>query len=168
MYVTLGNTNSEKAAASTETAQSKHSLPLDRYTILQQHIRECEAKHGHDLDSLVPILETSSADLRAACEAAVRGLNTWIQDCNSGRWASLFSKFDKAEAEKRHDVLVKQLAEVQRALEHFRQVDRIQLVRPFERFFDPISGRKLKFDRETRSFAARFGSFVLVECFMTY
>lgn len=137
-------------------------LSPDRFATLQRRIREREAKHGHDLDSLVPILENSSADLRAACEAAVKGVKEWFQGCNSGRWAGFFSKVNQSKNKERHNALITQLEAVERALEQFRQVERVRIVKPFERFFDPETGERLKsiaVDKDTEMFAARFDRF---------
>ncbi|KAG6901993.1 hypothetical protein C0995_005793 [Termitomyces sp. Mi166 len=116
----------------------------DRYTILQKELWQHEIKHGHGFDSLVPILAESSSELRAACRAAIAGLTEWFQDCNSGRWTGLFSKYNKVKGDQRHAVLVQQLAAVQRELEHYREVQRIRVIEPFEKFFDPVTGKRLK------------------------
>lgn len=142
----------------THDQHDEKTYPSDRYHILQRHIREREAKHGHDLDSLVPILESSSADLRQACQAGVKGASEWFQDFNSGRWAGFFSKLDKSGNEARHANLAAQLAVLQKALENFRQVERVRLIKPFERFFDPETGKRLRsitLDKNTENFAAR-------------
>ena len=130
----------------------------DRYTILQKEIWQHELKHGHDFDSLVPILAESSSDLRAACNAAISGLTEWFHDCNSRRWTGLFSKHNKAQRDQRHAALVQRLAEVQRELGQYREVRRIGVFQPFEKFFDPITGRRLKSSNDsdtTEMFAAR-------------
>jgi hypothetical protein len=134
----------------------------DRYHTLQRQIREREEMHGHDLDSLVPILQSSSADLRQACQAAVKGASEWFHDFNSGRWAGFFSKLDKSNNEERHATLVAQLVAVQKSLENFRQVERVRLIKPFEKFFDPETGQRLKSvitHKSTETFAARLDQY---------
>ncbi|KAG5725819.1 hypothetical protein E4T56_gene2441 [Termitomyces sp. T112] len=130
----------------------------DRYTILQKEIWQHEIKHGHDFDSLVPILAESSSDLRTACHAAISGLIDWFNGCNSGRWTGFFSKYNKVKGDQRHAALVQRLAEVQRELEQYREVHRIRVFQPFEKFFDPITGQRLKSSDgsdTTEMFAAR-------------
>ncbi|KAG6885510.1 hypothetical protein C0993_000760 [Termitomyces sp. T159_Od127] len=130
----------------------------DRYTILQKEIWQHEMKHGHDFDSLVPILAESSSELRAACSAAITGLTAWFDDCNHGRWTKFFSKYDKVKGDQRHAVLVQQLAAVQRELEQYRELHRKKVFQPFEKFFDPVTGQRLKqssASNTTGMFAAR-------------
>ncbi|KAG6889035.1 hypothetical protein C0992_006603 [Termitomyces sp. T32_za158] len=130
----------------------------DRYTILQKELWQHEIKHGHDFDSLVPILAESSYDLRAACNTAITGLIEWFSDCNDGRWTKLFSKYNKVKGDQRHAVLVQQLAAVQRELEQYRELHRIKVFQPYEKFFDPLTGQRLKQSNAsdtTEMFAAR-------------
>lgn len=144
--------------ANTDANADEKAGSYDRYMILQRKIRERESKHGHDFDSLVPILAESSADLREACESAVKAVSQWFQDCNSGRWAGFFSKINKARSEEQHEALVKHMATVQETLDRFRQVDRVRLIQPFEKFFDPVTGQRLKSenkDKSTEAFAAK-------------
>ncbi|RDB27383.1 Uncharacterized protein C57A7.05 [Hypsizygus marmoreus] len=152
IFVKKTSTLYEAAAAANE-----EKAP-GRYMNLQQQMREHETKHGHDLDSLVPILAASSAELRAACEAAISGASDWIRDCNSGRWAGFFSRPDKARSDARHEVLVQRLAAVRGTLEHFREVERVRLIKPFERFFDTTTGVRVKSekgDKTSEVFSAR-------------
>jgi len=83
----------------------------------------------------------------------MKGVEKWFHDCNSGRWRGFFSKVDKAKNRERHDALIQQLDVVQKALDHFRRVGRDKLVEPFERFFDPATGRQLKSEKD--AFTAR-------------
>ncbi|TFK38741.1 hypothetical protein BDQ12DRAFT_712685 [Crucibulum laeve] len=145
----------------------------DRHTTLRRKIKQREIQHGHDLDSLVPILAESSAALRATSEAALKVIIEWFQAANSSRWAGFFQKLDKTKVEERNAVLVKSLNELQTTLEHFRKVDRVQLVKPFERFFDPATGRILESvikEKDTEMFAARslFICFVFVDTIDTF
>ncbi|KAG6817295.1 hypothetical protein H0H87_010637 [Tephrocybe sp. NHM501043] len=116
----------------------------DRYTILQKHIWAREIKHGHDFDSLVPILAESSEELRTACANAVTGLKDWFHGCNSGRWPGLLTKYNQAKGDQRHAELVKQLSVLQKALEQYREVEKVRVIKPFEKFFDPVTGQRLQ------------------------
>ncbi|KAF8060806.1 hypothetical protein FPV67DRAFT_1673642 [Lyophyllum atratum] len=155
----VNNTNTLHAEIdSAESAADEKAGYHDRYTRLQKRIRERELQHGHDFDSLVPILESSSAELRTSCEAAVTGMREWFNDCNTNRWTGFFSKYDKTKGEKRHAALVEQLAAVQGALARYRESERLKLLKPFERFFDPATGQRLRSDggdKESEVFAAR-------------
>ena len=128
----------------------------DRYQTLMRNIREREIQHGHDFDSLIPILASSSADLRRACENGVTCVMDWFQNCNSRRLTTYFSKPDNSVIQERHDKLVDELNELQAALEEFRSVHRSKLVQPYERFFDPETKRLLKNPDEKKMFASRF------------
>ncbi|GLB36769.1 putative ER transporter, 6TM, N-terminal [Lyophyllum shimeji] len=142
----------------TESEDDEKGKYHDRYTRLQREIRERELRHGHDFDSLMPILEASSAELRAACESAVTRTQEWLHDCNSRRWMGYIEKYDKTKGEQRHAALVAQLAALQGALQRYRDEDRLQLIQPFERFFDPVTKRRRKSDSDdssTEVFAAR-------------
>ncbi|KAH9487318.1 hypothetical protein JR316_0001391 [Psilocybe cubensis] len=108
-----------------------------RYHALSRRIRDRELKHGHDLDSLVPILASSSLNLRQASESAIVCLVDWFQECNSHRWMAFISKSSPESIAKRHEKLVKELENLQNALTEFRTVERVQLIKPYERFFDP-------------------------------
>ncbi|KAG5654141.1 hypothetical protein H0H81_006852 [Sphagnurus paluster] len=153
--------NAEYAAAASdvtdEVEEPKTPEPWDRYTILQGKIRARELKHGHDFDGLLPLLASSSADLRAACNGAVGAVQGFIADCNSGRWAGFFRQYDQEAGSKRQATLVARLEELKAALERYRELERVHLIAPFEKFFDPQTGRRLKNpeDETLQIFAAR-------------
>lgn len=90
------------------------------------------------------------------------GLIEWFNDCNDRRWTGLFSKYNKVKGDERHAVLVQQLAALQRELEQYRQLHRIKVFQPFEKFFDPVTGQRLKQSSTsdtTKMFAARSAHF---------
>ncbi|KDR68787.1 hypothetical protein GALMADRAFT_78068 [Galerina marginata CBS 339.88] len=115
---------------------------VNRYQALQRKIKEREIQHGHDLDSLVPILAAASADLRGSSESAVLAMVDWLQDANSNRWAALFSRSNPATTDERHAKLVDASRKLEATLDEFKNVERIKLIKPFEKFFDPKT-RKL-------------------------
>lgn len=121
-----------------------------------RNIREREILHGHDFDSLIPILASSSADLRNTCEKGLTCVMDWFQECNSHRWAAYFSKPDNGMVQERHKKLVDQLNELQAALEEFRSIRRKKVVQPYERFFHPQTKRLLKNSDEKEMFASRY------------
>jgi len=106
-------------------------------------VSEREAEHGHNLDSLVPILAACSSPLRLACEDAVTNVTTWVKDCNKRRWYAIFGKEDKLQATERHGNLARSLRSLQDALYEFRDIERVKLIAPYEKLFDRDT-RKLK------------------------
>ncbi|KAG6828854.1 hypothetical protein H0H92_006561 [Tricholoma furcatifolium] len=165
-FVDHGNQarNSDDGDASVSQNKSEY---WDRFTILQKQIWQREMKHGHDFDTLVPIIAESSADLRAACDIAVKGLSEWFHGCNSGRWAGLFSKYDKVKGDQRHAALVEQLAAVRKALEQYRETQRVKIIQPFEEFFDPVTGQPKWVKHDTSKDAAEmFAARSLYICFV--
>ncbi|KAF8972504.1 hypothetical protein BDZ97DRAFT_1722616 [Flammula alnicola] len=133
-----------------EAAEQRHDLGTDtprtvnRYEALLRKIKEREVRHGHDLDSLVPILASSSANLRTSTESALVCVIKWFQECNSGRITGLFRRADKAKIEERQARLVGQLRQLKETLEEFRTVQRVKLIKPYEKFFDPETRKRLK------------------------
>lgn len=147
---------------------SRDDIPAgtaNRYQNLMRNIRECENQHGHDLDSLIPIIASSSADLRSACENGVTYVIDWLQEYNSHRLTSYFLKPDTIKARERHDKLVDQLNKLQAALEEYRSVHRNKLIQPYERFFDPNTRRLLKNPNQKDIFVSRY---VYLECFSSF
>ena len=145
--VNIADGEEEKRAESLSRGDTTPGI-ANRYQILMRKIRERENQHGHDLDSLITILASSSVDLRSACNNGVTCVADWFQECNSRRWATYFAKPDAGKFKERHDNLVNQLNELQVALEEFRSVHRTKLVQPYERFFDPQTKRLLEIDEK--------------------
>jgi hypothetical protein len=137
----------------------------NRYQTMMRDIRELEIRHGHNFDSLIPILASSSADLRSACENGLICVMDWFQQCNTRRWAAYFSKPNNDLVKERHHTLVDQLNKLQAALEEFRSVHKTKLVQPYERFFDPKTKRLLRNPDEKEIFASRslFACFVFLD-----
>jgi hypothetical protein len=136
----------------------------NRVQKLLANIKERELQHGHDLDSLVPVLQSSSANLRASAESALLCVINWFQECNSRRFSTLFRRTSKEDIEKRNQKLVGQLKELQGALEEFRTVERVKLIKPYERFFDPETKQLLK---TADVFASRYPSHPSIHSFCT-
>ncbi|KAJ7909256.1 hypothetical protein B0H13DRAFT_2192889 [Mycena leptocephala] len=112
-----------------------------RFARRRRLVREREARHGHDLDALVPILATASAPLRASAEEGLQALRAWFAGCNEGRWTGFLRKASTAELQERQAGLVRAKDAVWAALEEFRSAERVKLIKPFERFFDGETGR---------------------------
>ncbi|KAG5640425.1 hypothetical protein DXG03_008703, partial [Asterophora parasitica] len=136
----VNNSNAQQTGANTSSLAST----WDRYSALQRAIRDRESRHGHDFDKLIPLLATSSAPLRTSCDSAHLAIKDWVHDCNSNRWANFFRRYDKEDGERRHQVLVQRLADLQAALAEWRDKGRLALIEPFEKYFDHETGLKLK------------------------
>jgi hypothetical protein len=160
------------ADADAEAATKNPSAPENtfnpathtRFARRRRLIREREARHGHDLDALVPILASASAPLRASAEEGLQALRAWFAGCNEGRWTGFVHKASTAELQERQAGLVRAKDAVWAALEEFRSAERVRLIKPFERFFDGETGRLVvgvdgKGD-ETEMFAVRYVSFL--------
>ncbi|KAI5832414.1 hypothetical protein K523DRAFT_344860 [Schizophyllum commune Tattone D] len=127
------------------------SIPIDRFTLLRRRIKEREAVHGHNLDALMPILAHASEGLRAAVAEAALEAQQWGVECNHGRWSGwFFACF--GQRRKLRDKVIDRRAKVGRALgalerelEIFRTVTRKELLKPYEKCFDPET-RALKED----------------------
>ncbi|KAJ7679684.1 hypothetical protein B0H17DRAFT_1077726 [Mycena rosella] len=140
--VTTANTDAavvSPAAAADEPDPRAHS----RFARKRKLIVEREARHGHDLDTMVPILGAASAPLRTASEAALVALRAWFVGCNSGRWTGLVRRKDEKVVKERQQGLVEVRDKLGAALAEFRAVERVKLIKPYERFFDPETGRLL-------------------------
>jgi len=118
-------------------------LPTQRFHSVFRNVSEREAEHGHNLDVLVPILADCSSRLRLACEDAVLNVTSWVRDCNKRRWYAIFRREDKLQAAERHGNLVRSLRSLQDALYEFRDIERVKLIKPYEKLFDHDT-RKLK------------------------
>lgn len=138
--------------------REKDSPTTGPFAHFRQQIRERESQHGHDLDTLVPILEHSSAQLRKACEEGMKCTMLWFKSCNTRRWTGFFSKLDTSRAQERHANLSDRLRELETALDEFRKVERIRLIKPFERFFDPETGVLLESIRNDPKNAEMFAA----------
>ncbi|KAF9560292.1 hypothetical protein CPC08DRAFT_708223 [Agrocybe pediades] len=136
----------------TQDKALKETNKLDRFHALQRKMMERESQHGHDLDSLVPILASSSLDLRNASESAIVTVMDWMQEFNSRRWANLFRPDTEEQILARHNKLVAEVSRLQAVLEEFRTTQRVELIRPYQKFFDPVTKRLLK---DVESFASR-------------
>lgn len=140
---------------------TSRKLQPNRFTYLHRLVRQREAQHGHDLDSLVPILSSSSEALREACENALASTDAWFRGCNSGRWSGFFFGGSMKETKAREEVgkkLVDVTEALKKALGAWRETERVGLIKPYERFFDAETRRlkeNVKRDKVTEMFAAR-------------
>ena len=129
---------------------------VDRFASLRRQIQEREVRHGNDLDTLIPILSSSSENLRSACESATRATMDWFKACNTGRWAAFFTKLDQTHVEARSAGLKEQRRLVETALDDFRNVQRIKLLEPYEKFFDPVTKKLIHELNSPEMFSARY------------
>ncbi len=123
------NSIGEQLTSSTQTPS--------RYQDLLFQTKERELLHGHDLDSLLPILQQASENIRATLDATLVCVINWFQDSNSRRLTGLFKRKDVVQIQERQQMLAKQLKELEAALSEFRLVERKKLIKPYEKFFDP-------------------------------
>lgn len=97
------------------------------------------ARHGHDLQGLLPILADSSSRLRQACTDSVTHLTAFLTEVNSARyrWGAWPNEdAELAESQQRIETLVE-------ALEVYRSKERERLVKePFEKFFAEGQGQE--------------------------
>ncbi|KAJ7612695.1 hypothetical protein FB45DRAFT_939576 [Roridomyces roridus] len=171
--VLQSNIDDEAAAehlADLNNGGSVSSTHVDsRFARRRARVVERETRHGHDLDTLVPILAEASAPLRTAAASALAALRAWFLGCNAGRWTGLFrigGAAAKEGAKKRSEALREAQEKLEGALQEFRAVERARLVKPFERFFDPATGRLLAPHRESEREAETFAVRSLFICFM--
>ncbi|KAF7311860.1 hypothetical protein MIND_00196700 [Mycena indigotica] len=143
----------------------KLSTHETRFARRRRVLAQRELAHGHALDDLVPILAEASLPLRTTCEKSMKALRVWFDECNSGRWTSLVRKRSKTDIEKSHSALVNVTAELKDRLEQWRKEGRIGLIKPYERFFDPGTG-KLKQELVSGSGNGMFAVRSLFICFV--
>ena len=77
-----------------------------------------------------------------------------MEDCNKRRWFFIFRKETPSAIAERHEKLLDALKELQAALAEFRSVERVKLVKPYEKLFDPDT-LKLK---DENAFVSRYAS----------
>ncbi|KAF7318664.1 hypothetical protein HMN09_00378100 [Mycena chlorophos] len=166
---TIHEDDKKDAAASAEASKnpSTKSLPTHetRFAKRRRILNEREAAHGHALDDLVPILAEASKPLRTACEEGVKAAQTWFDECNSGRWTALVRRRSDADVEKCHAALVKIADNLKATLDVWRKEGRVGLIKPYERFFDPETG-KLK--PEAGTWGQRDGMFAVRSLFVCF
>ncbi len=135
------------SAASTAKGEKRDGMATpDRFTLLRRRMREHEQRHGHDLDSLVPILEQASAGLRSACDDVLREIIAWFDICNSRRWRSLFFDMIRRgqtdeDIRKKHEDLVALLERLTAEIGAFQNEGRGKLIEPYKQFFDVETGK---------------------------
>ncbi|KAJ8703361.1 hypothetical protein PTI98_001988 [Pleurotus ostreatus] len=155
---------------STKGEKQDGTATPDRFTLLRRRMREHEQRHGHDLDSLVPILEHASVGLRSACDDVLREIIAWFDICNSRRWRSLF--FDMIgrgqtdeDIRKKHEDLVALLERLTAEIGSFQNEGRGKLIEPYKQFFDVETG-KLKETAKHIPTSEKFTSRSLFLCFV--
>ncbi|KAJ7093436.1 hypothetical protein B0H15DRAFT_832325 [Mycena belliarum] len=139
-HAAVATNNQYDLALKDPGARGAHS----RFAARRRRIGAHEARHGHGLDALVPILERASAPLRTAAQEGAGVLRAWFVDCNSGRWTGFVRQKGKEAVEKRQRGLVEARDKLETTLAEFRKVERVKLVEPFERFFDRETGKLLE------------------------
>ena len=96
--------------------------------------KEMEAKEMHrqpgmSVDELMPVLGSSTADLRASAEKALRESSDWLNVVNHSRWRSSLTAAALPEREAN-------IANLRAALTEFRESKQFLLLEPFREAFD--------------------------------
>lgn len=101
-----------------------HRHEPKHYNKLITSIQEREARLGHDLPSLVPLLRDSSAPLRRAALEGLKDITSWIETINNTRWRKSGPETDVKEKEDREIRESRRLIEVlENALKEFQEAD---------------------------------------------
>ena len=77
-----------------------------------------------------------------------------MEDCNKRRWFFIFKRETPLAIAERHEKLDDALKKLRAALREFRSVERVKLIKPYEKLFDPDT-LKLK---DENAFVSRYGS----------
>ncbi|KAF9031494.1 hypothetical protein BDZ89DRAFT_1063889 [Hymenopellis radicata] len=130
-----------------------------------KRLNEKEIEHGHDLTSLLPLLQAASTALLGACGDGMDKLEAWVQDCNSGRWTWLISSPSPQRIAERKKGLEGCVAKLKQAMEEFENVERVRMIKPFEKCFDPVTGKPLSRAGAKSALEADFSVRSLFICF---
>ena len=139
------NLRDQKEAREAEEHRNETPRTADRYQDIRQMVKQREIQQGHDLDTLVPVLASASANLRSTSEEALTCIIDWLQDCSSHRWSALLRSHEERIADRQRK-LKQELRKIEEALENFRTVERVKLIKPYEKFFDTKTKKLLKND----------------------
>ena len=153
----------EDEFTSANDSKGKKDDPTHRFKRLRKDIRDREHAHGHDLASLISIVEGSTSNLRSVSQDAVEGIIAWVGECNSRRWSMYFGSFFKGKRERQEREikegrgrLAAKLEGLKSSLQAFRKEERKRIVGPYEKFFDPVTGKLLASRGDPRAFASRY------------
>ncbi|PPQ86229.1 hypothetical protein CVT24_001163, partial [Panaeolus cyanescens] len=144
------------------TPEAKTPTGTSAFHHLRLNIAQAEFEHGHDFDSLLPILASSSLALRNASIQGVQCLSDWVIGCNSNRLGSYFG-FGSGKVV---DVVAKreEMKEVVYSLEErlneFRTNERERVITPYQKFFDPVTKQMKK--EGDQGFTSRYAHFIPV------
>ncbi|GAA6043841.1 hypothetical protein JCM8097_007230 [Rhodosporidiobolus ruineniae] len=110
----------------------------------RSRLTHAELANGHDLASLLPILDTASASVREAGDRALESSMRWLVQQNAARWDGLFPTRWKTspDADPRNEERDReQIAALEAELKTYRSEGRQAIVEPFRDFFDPKTGK---------------------------
>ncbi|KAF9011593.1 hypothetical protein BDZ89DRAFT_1077624 [Hymenopellis radicata] len=130
-----------------------------------QRLNEKEIQHGHDLPSLIPLLQAASTPLLGACGDGMDELEAWVQDCNSRRWTWFISSPLPGRMAERKKGLEACVAKLKQAMEEFENVERVRMIKPFKKCFDPVTGKPLSRAGAKTELEAEFSVRSLFICF---
>ncbi|KAF9043705.1 hypothetical protein BDZ89DRAFT_943304 [Hymenopellis radicata] len=130
-----------------------------------KRLSEKEIQHGHDLPSLIPLLQAASTPLLGACGDGMDELEAWVQDCNSRRWTWFISSPSPGRMAETKKGLEACVAKLKQAMEEFENVERVRMIKPFEKCFDPVTGKPLSRAGAKSALEAEFSVRSLFICF---
>ncbi|CDZ98124.1 Predicted membrane protein [Phaffia rhodozyma] len=148
--ILLSQIYSSSGITSNKPHSHKHVQNL-RHLKLRTQISEKERANGHDLQALLPILRSSSSELRQSLIDALKSLISWLEMANSTRWSKFFKKNDKntqaQEIEQKLE-MERKLEALRQALVKFKEIERRNLVEgPFGGYFKELEKNKKTIDR---------------------
>lgn len=107
-----------------------------RYDKLQEVVSAHETDTKRRLDDLAPVLESTSARLRSACQTVLKESSGWLKWTNARRW----KRGEKAIYPTSVQVRQEQLAELNAALAEYRTKGHMRMLEPFRDLFHPETG----------------------------
>lgn len=165
-HSSLGSSSMSHSSSSFSSSPKKpsdspqsHNQPHAQPKLYQRILAELdarEARHGHDLVTLIPILASSSQVLRKSCADGLSNVTSWLESVNKTRWKRASKKEQDEEAQGLAEAK-RLVAELERAIAEFRYSDtlgqtaesdlgqhdgkdslarRARLLQPFARFFE--------------------------------
>ncbi|KAM0786792.1 hypothetical protein ACM66B_002226 [Microbotryomycetes sp. NB124-2] len=130
---------------STQSAARSNAQATVRMQRLRDRMRHAEKSHRHTLQDLLPVLDSSSQELRQAIEAALSGAMEWLTRTNDGRW--LGKKPSNEEVESRYQMQKLRVERAAAELAIYREHKRKEVCEPFRHFFGPNGA--LQVDKQT-------------------
>ncbi|GAA6023484.1 hypothetical protein JCM10207_006212 [Rhodosporidiobolus poonsookiae] len=149
-YVALKAASTPGNASSSDEKPSAPSTRPYKETTRMRTAREklslAEHTNKHDLASLLPLLDSTTSDLRSAADAALEGAMGWLIVQNEARWSGVLPRRmrrDPALIEQEEHEQHERVEALEAAIKAYRAEGRHALVEPFRAFFDHRTGELL-------------------------